>query len=144
MKPRITWPARRRISTEIDASKQEYNRCTMPKRDEPEEGVSIHTGFPNPATDRSLHTLDFNQLLIEHTASTYMFRVRGNEWEGAGVFDNDIAVVDRALDPRKTDVIVWWDEPKGEFAISTFANMPKEAALWGVITTTIHQFRKKD
>lgn len=115
------------------------------KEDEKQpEGVSVHTGFPNPATDRSLHTLDFNQLLIEHTASTYMFRVRGSEWEAAGVFDGDIAVVDRALDPRKTDVVLCWDGTRGEFLITKRSKMPKEAALWGVITATIHQFRKKD
>ena len=106
------------------------------------DGVSVHTGFPNPATDQRLHTLDFNQLLVRHAASTYMFRVQGDEWKGAGVFDGDIAVVDRALDPRKNDVVIWWDEPKGEFAISALADMPKEAALWGVITATIHQFRE--
>ena len=105
------------------------------------EGVSIHTGFPNPAADSSLHTLDFNQLLIKHTASTYMFRIRGSEWEGDGVFDNDIAIVDRSLDPRKTDVVLWWDEPKGEFSLSKLRDMPPEATTWGVITATIHQLR---
>ena len=113
----------------------------MAKEKKQPEGVSVHTGFPNPATDKSLHTLDFNQLLIRHTASTYMFRVRGNDWEGAGVFDNDIAIVDRALDPKKTDVVLWWNELEGEFAISKYPQMPKEAALWGVITATVHQFR---
>src|SRR5690606_24315106 len=113
----------------------------MQKESRP-DGVSVHTGFPNPAVDQRLQTLDFNKLLVQHAASTYMFRVRGNEWEGAGVFDNDIAVVDRALDPRKTDVVIWWDEPAGEFAISKFTDIPKTAALWGVITATIHQFRK--
>jgi len=109
---------------------------------ESQDGVSVHSGFPNPATDKSLHTLDFNQLLIEHTASTYMFRVRGNEWEGAGVFDNDIAVIDRALDPRKADIVIWWNGGEGEFAISKYSAMPENATLWGVITATIHQFRK--
>ena len=104
--------------------------------------MSIHTGFPNPATDQSLHTLDFNQLLVQHTASTYMFRVRGDEWQDAGVFDNDIAIVDRALDPRKNDVVLWWDEDRGEFSISKYSRMPKTARLWGVITATIHQFRQ--
>ena len=114
----------------------------MKEEEKRPQGVSVHTGFPNPATDKSLHALDFNQLLVRHTASTYMFRVRGNEWEGAGVFDGDIAVVDRALDPRKSDVILWWDEASGEFAISKHSAMPKEAALWGVLTSTVHQFRK--
>lgn len=114
----------------------------MKEEEHAPEGVSVHTGFPNPATDTSLQTLDFNQLLIHHAASTYMFRVRGSEWEEAGVLDGDIAIVDRALDPKKTDVVLWWDEAKGEFAISKQTAMPKEAALWGIITATIHQFRK--
>lgn len=108
------------------------------------DGVSVHTGFPNPATDKSLQTLDFNQLLVQHAASTYMFRVRGNNWEEAGIHDGDIAVVDRALDPLKTDTVLWWDESSGEFAISKYTKMPREAALWGIITATIHQFRKSN
>lgn len=107
-----------------------------------QEGVSIHTGFPNPAIDQRLQALDFNKLLVHHSASTYMFRLRGNEWEGVGVFDGDIAIVDRALDPRKTDVVLWWDEDAGEFSISHYNSMPRQASCWGIITATIHQFRQ--
>jgi DNA polymerase V len=114
----------------------------MPEGADPSNGVSIHTGFPNPATDQRLTALDFNKLLVRHPASTFMFRVRGNEWEGVGVFDGDVAVVDRALDPKKTDAVLWWNEPRGEFSISKYPNMPKTASLWGVITATIHQFRQ--
>src|SRR5690348_8932238 len=111
----------------------------MREEDHPQEGVSIHAGFPNPAADKSLQTLDFNQLLVQHGTSTFMFRVRGNEWEGAGVFDGDIAVVDKALDPRKSDIIIWWDDDRGEFAISHYTVMPKTGKCWGVVTATIHQ-----
>jgi hypothetical protein len=68
--------------------------------------------------------------------------VRGNEWEAAGVFDNDIALVDRALDPRRSDVVIWWDDTRGEFIISVYSKMPAGASLWGVITASIHEFRK--
>ncbi len=104
------------------------------------DGVSIHAGFPNPAADRSLQTLDFNKLLISHGASTYTFRIRGNEWEHVGIFDNDIAIVDRALDPRKNDVTIWWNEHRGEFAIGHHGRMPNNASCWGVVTFTIHKF----
>lgn len=104
-------------------------------------GVSVHTGFPNPAIDQRLQPLDFNKLLIKNAVSTYMFRVRGHEWEGVGVFDGDIAVVDRALNARKNDVVVWWQEGGGEFAISRLHDMPKGASMWGVVTATIHQFQ---
>jgi hypothetical protein len=114
----------------------------MTEENKPSDGVSVHTGFPNPAIDHRLQTLDFNKLLVRHAASTYMFRLRGDEWEGAGIFDGDIAVVDRHLDPKKNDVVLWWNEPEGEFSISTYTDMPKTAACWGVITSTIHQLRK--
>jgi hypothetical protein len=108
------------------------------------DGVSVHAGFPNPAADASLQTLDFNQLLVQHAASTYMFRVRGNEWESVGVCDNDIAIIDRVLDPRANDVTVWWNETKGEFAISHHNHMPPGASCWGVVTATVHQFRSPE
>lgn len=107
------------------------------------DGVSVHTGFPNPAADTSLQTLDFNRLLVQHSGSTFMFRIQGNQWEGAGVFDGDIAVVDRALDPRTNDVVIWWDEARGEFAVSSYSQLPPTANCWGVVTSTVHQFRKQ-
>jgi hypothetical protein len=107
-----------------------------------QQGISIHTGFPNPATDASLHSLDLNKLLIAHSASTYLFRVRGSEWEDSGVFDNDIAIIDRILDPVSTDTVIWWDEHHSQFAISAYKKLPQGAAFWGVITATIHQHRK--
>lgn len=106
------------------------------------DGVSVHTGFPNPATDVSLRSLDLNRLLVSHGASTYFFRVEGTQWEDAGVFDSDIAIVDRALDPRKTDVVIWWHEHEDQFVISNYKKLRPGATVWGVITATIHQFRK--
>jgi DNA polymerase V len=111
-------------------------------QEESHEGVSVHAGFPNPATDTSLRSLDLNQLLIRHSASTYFFRIEGDEWQTSGVFAGDIAIVDRALDPRKTDIVLWWHQAGGEFAISAYHAMPPGAAVWGIITATIHEFRK--
>lgn len=110
---------------------------------EPGSGISIHTGFPNPAADTSLRSLDLNQLLIQRPASTYLFRIRGEQWADVGIHDHDIAVVDRAPNPRKSDLAIWWDEHRGEFAISYVRDIPADAQAWGVVTATIHQFRKK-
>jgi SOS-response transcriptional repressor LexA len=104
-------------------------------------GVSVHTGFPNPAADTSLRSLDLNQLLIRHSASTYFFRVRGHEWEDAGVFDDDIAIIDRAVDSKKSDTVIWWSDNSNEFNISKRSSVPDDATVWGVITATIHQLR---
>ncbi|HSX33406.1 MAG TPA: S24 family peptidase [Candidatus Saccharimonadales bacterium] len=115
----------------------------MQEDEQTPDGVSVHTGFPNPAADKSLHGLDINKLLVQHPASTYLFRVRGNEWEGQGVFDGDIAVIDRGLDPRKNDIVLWWEGQAGEFAMSRHHAMPPDAACWGVVTATIHELRGK-
>jgi len=106
-------------------------------------GVSIHAGFPNPATDASIRSLDLNRLLVTHSASTYFFRVEGSDWDPVGIFHDDIAIVDRALDPRKNDIVLWWNEADTYFALSRYKDMPQEATCWGVITTTIREHRKQ-
>lgn len=114
----------------------------MREEEHEQHGVSVHAGFPNPAADKSLASLDLNQLLIEHTASTFLFRVRGHDWVEQGIMDGDIAIVDRAPSARLSDLVVWWNESHGEFSISLRKQMPEEGQVWGVITSTIHQFRK--
>jgi len=119
-----------------------YNRGMQ--EEQPATGVSVHTGFPNPAADKSLTNLDLNQWLIQRTASTFLFRIRGNEWADSGIFDGDIAVIDRALDPRPTDLVVWWQDGPEQFAITHARAVPADTPIWGVVTSTIHQFRKPE
>lgn len=104
------------------------------------EGVSIHAGFPNPAADKNLISLDLNQLLVRRATSTFLFRVRGEASKDYGIFDGDVAVVDRALDPRKTDLVIWWNDDA--FRITHYGEVDSGSTVWGVVTSTIHQFRK--
>jgi SOS-response transcriptional repressor LexA len=115
------------------------------KDDEPTtNGMSIHAGFPNPASDGLLGELDLDRLLIHRPASTYIFRLRGHEWEDLGIFDGDIAIVDRALDARPDDLVIWWHETRDSFAISKFNRIDTGATVWGVVTAVIHQFSGVD
>lgn len=107
-----------------------------------DDSVRVHAGFPNPAADISLQSIDLHKLLVPHPISTFLFRIRGNNWESSGVFNGDVAIIDRVLSPQGNDAVLWWDETHGEFAISIHKDMPPDALLWGVITTTIHEFRK--
>jgi hypothetical protein len=104
-----------------------------------EAGVSIHTGFPNPAADRRLRGLDLNQLLIKQPNSTFMFRIRGHEGTTQGIFDGDLAVVDRAASPRPSDFVLWHDGER--FKLSRPARIAEGAVTWGVVTAVIHQYR---
>lgn len=105
------------------------------------DGVSVHDGFPNPATDSSLQPLDFNQLLIWHSASTFTMRISGNQWQSIGVFDGDIAVVDRALRPKPIDLIVW--QFGDGFIMSNLSSLKEGGEVWGVVTSVIHVYRGK-
>lgn len=106
------------------------------------ENVSVHMGFPNPAADASLQNLDFNQLLIHHGTATYTMRVAGNAWSDQGIFDGDLALIDRALTPKQNDIVAWVNHD--DFAMSPRHSVPSGAVVWGVVTTVIHQFRRKE
>jgi len=101
-------------------------------------GVAVHAGFPNPAAERNGSPLSLDKLLVRHPSSTYFFRIRGHNWQAQGVFDGDIAVIDRALAPHERDLVVGW-QTDGEFALSLFSRTARQN-IWGTITAIIHPF----
>jgi DNA polymerase V len=104
--------------------------------------ISIHAGFPNPAADRrGTPALNLDQLLISHPSSTYLFRVRGDDGLGQGIFDGDIAVIDRALTPSGSDLVLAWSDH--EYLIKSFRQLRSAALVWGVISSVIHQYRNQ-
>lgn len=66
----------------------------------------VPAGFPSPDDDYQVERHDLNELLITHTAATFMWRVSGQSMVEAGIFDGDILVVNRALTPRHRDIVV--------------------------------------
>lgn len=102
------------------------------------ESITLHAGFPNAAADSRLTGLDLNQLLIKRPVSTYIFRIRGESWQERGVFDGDLAIVDRAAPLTKSCLALTHD---GEnFQISHAGRLTKSDKLWGVVTAIIHQY----
>lgn len=69
-----------------------------------EEGVAA--GFPSPAEGESHSMLDLNQLCVQHPATTYYVKARGQSMTGAGIEDGDILVVDRSREPQNGDIII--------------------------------------
>ena len=106
------------------------------------DGVSVHSGFPNPALDRRGQaglTLDLNRLLVRHPSSTYLFRVAGHRWSDQGIRDGDIAVIDRSLRRRPDDLVIAWREDG--FVICRQRQLDAGEAVWGVVTAIIHRCR---
>lgn len=70
--------------------------------------VHVPAGFPSPAEQYLEDELDLNQHLIPfgHEASTYLIRVSGWSMVGAGIYDGDELVVDRAEEQPVGKVVV--------------------------------------
>jgi DNA polymerase V len=119
----------------------------------------VQAGFPSPAEDHIVQRVDLMNQLIRHPQATYLLRVRGESMRDAGIFDNDVVMVDRAIAPRSGQVVVAVVD--GEFVCKTlyqragriklkaanvtFADIiPKEGQtleIWGVVIAAIKQFR---
>lgn len=108
------------------------------------EGISLHTGFPNPSIDQLSQnpklTLDLNKLLIRSAVSTFLFRVKGYAWADQGIYDGDIAVIDRAMVPRANDLVISLES--NDFRLNRLSECLPDDEPWGIVTAIIHQFRR--
>ncbi len=55
------------------------------------------TGFGAAADDYMERGIDLNEQLIRNKPATYFFRMKGDAMQEAGIFDNDVLIVDRSL-----------------------------------------------
>lgn len=67
---------------------------------------AIKAGFPSPADDYIHDSLDFNRDLVRHPESTFYGRISGDSMIDAGFNEGDIAVIDKAREPKNGDVVV--------------------------------------
>jgi len=118
----------------------------------------VCAGFPSPAEDLGAQRIDLTQMLVVHAQATYFLRASGQSMIDAGIFDNDIMVVDRAIKPRHNHIVVAVVD--GDFTVKYLyqragrirlkaANpaypdiVPREGQtieVWGVVTSSIKQF----
>jgi len=66
----------------------------------------LPAGFPSPAADYEELTLSIDDLVDLRTPHVYLARVDGPSMTGAGIYDGDVLVINRALEPRSGDVVV--------------------------------------
>lgn len=120
-------------------------------------GHKIPAGFPSPADDYIEDTLDLNEYLVPHQETSFFVRVKGHSMTGAGIFDGDMLVVDRSLEPVSGKIIVAVVD--GELTVKRLAfekgrpilqaqnphfkdivlKDTQELLCWGVVTSTIRK-----
>lgn len=116
-------------------------------------------GFPSPGDDVVEDALDINDLLVDHPEATFYVRVSGDSMEGAGIFHNDILVVDRSVEPASGAIVV--AAVYGELVVKrlrksvtgfalvseNIAYQPirvdenEDCTIWGVVTGSVRLFR---
>lgn len=67
---------------------------------------AISAGLPTQASDSIDETLDLNELLIRKPEATFFLRVSGSSMIKAGIFDNDILIVDRSIQPSHGKIVI--------------------------------------
>ncbi|MBR2514617.1 MAG: translesion error-prone DNA polymerase V autoproteolytic subunit [Halomonas sp.] len=123
----------------------------------PLHGRAGFSGFPSPAQDYEQRTLDLNVRLIKNPTQTFYLTARGDSMEGWGIFDGDLLVVDRSVQPRLGHILVaMFNE---EVLIKRYAlhggtphlcsahphypPLPLEGTvcqLWGVVRAVVHEY----
>lgn len=66
----------------------------------------IPAGFPSPAEDHIDRRLDLNEMVVRNPEATFFLKVKGDSMEQAGIFDGDILVVDRSVEPAHRKIVV--------------------------------------
>lgn len=66
----------------------------------------VQAGFPSPASDYIEDGLDLNAYLVQHTAASFLFHVKGQSMQGAGIVDGDKVVVDRSLEAQHGSIVI--------------------------------------
>lgn len=79
---------------------------------------SPRANTPEPA-DSMGEMFDLAGLLVIHPFETFYVRVSGDSLVESGIFDGDILVVDRAIEPRPQDIVVA-DTGNGSYMVRQF------------------------
>jgi DNA polymerase V len=120
----------------------------------------VRGGRASAAEQGAVTHLDLATELAQHPQSIYILRQTGDSMEGAGMFDGDMLVVEKHLQPAHDDIVV--AQVNGEFTCKRlhmrdgqFVLHPENPAypdihpqegqhieIWGVVTSSVKRLRK--
>jgi DNA polymerase V len=116
----------------------------------------ISAGFPSPVDDYIANRLDLNEYLIKNPSATFLVRATGDSMINAGIYENDILIVDRSITPYEGKIVIIAID--GELTVKRLqkknnryflmAENPnydpieikdfQETLIWGVVTHVLH------
>ena len=117
----------------------------------------VGAGFPSPATDYIEDDIDLNSHLITNAPATFIIRVQGKSMTNVGIYDGDLLIVDKSLNPKNFSTVI--ANINEELVVKTFIkeknqsfltsgskkledkiNLTEnpEIVIWGIVTYVIH------
>ena len=118
----------------------------------------VGAGFPSPATDYIEELIDLNSHLITNAPATFIIRVQGNSMSNVGIYDGDLLIVDKSLNPKNFSTVI--ANVNEELVVKTLIKSKEtnyltsgskntsdrinltdnpEIIIWGVVTYVIHK-----
>lgn len=118
----------------------------------------VSAGFPGVVDEHMEDNLSLDELLIKNPATTFFARVEGDSMIDAGIFQNDILVIDRSLHAQDNDIVVALLD--NEFTVKRLKTRGKlrlqaenmnypdiiitgenQLTIWGVVTGLARNFK---
>ena len=84
--------------------------------------LTVQCGFPSPAADYAENDLTLTDYFVKNRDATLIIEARGDSMIDAGIFEGDILMINRSIEPRPGDIVLAYLQ--GEFTLKTlkFAN----------------------
>ena len=67
---------------------------------------SVAAGFPSPAEEELLDTMDLTEFLIHNKEATYLVKVDGDSMIEAGILPGDLVLVERTHEAQPGDIVI--------------------------------------
>lgn len=117
----------------------------------------IAAEFPEPTEDVPADGFDIADYLFRHASAVFLHKMVGDSMTGAGIYSNDILIVDKSLLPRHGDVVIVSLEevfavrrlglkndkielrPENPKYQTIKFETEEELKIWGVVRHVVHQ-----
>lgn len=66
----------------------------------------IQCGFPSPAADYIEKGLNLHDFVVKKPAATFFMRAKGDSMINAGIYPNDLLVIDKSINAKSGHIIV--------------------------------------
>lgn len=120
--------------------------------------IGISAGFPSPADDFIELTINLNKEFIKNKDTTFFARVKGHSMKNAGIFDGDLLIIDKSIEPQNNKIAIC--QIDGEFTVKRIkieenivwlvaeneeykpikVTLDNELMIWGIVLHSIKSF----